>query len=227
MLGNDLFSSGNNLLLPALKMQWTVSDKPVSAFTASTPPGLQQIWAHPGMLWGGSFAMCSWTPSTVWCKSPGAVTAALPPPSLQREVPFPERAWTPVESCSRNVLGWRQGAAHSARSHPCSSDPGAAPACGDRAVSLPKGWLKINCGDGDQSWESWWEWAFIEFITVKSIFMANFHPSCGWSLRTAHRDSHQVSLPPPHCTLQPSHPLCVQMYKESCCFSGSLLFSAV
>lgn len=78
MLGNDLFSSGNNLLLPALKMQWTVSDKPVSAFTASTPPGLQQIWAHPGMLWGGSFAMCSWTPSTVWCKSPGAVTAALP-----------------------------------------------------------------------------------------------------------------------------------------------------
>lgn len=148
MLGNDLFSSGNNLLLPALKMQWTVSDKPVSAFTASTPPGLQQIWAHPGMLWGGSFAMCSWTPSTVWCKSPGAVTAALPPPSLQREVPFPERAWTPVESCSRNVLGWRQGAAHSAWSHPCSSDPGAAPACGDRAVSLPKGWWKLTVGMG-------------------------------------------------------------------------------
>lgn len=38
MLENDLFSSGKNLLLPALKMQWTVSDKPVSAFTASTPP---------------------------------------------------------------------------------------------------------------------------------------------------------------------------------------------
>lgn len=106
MLGN---ASGNNLLLPALKMQWTVSDKPVCAFTASTPPGLQQIWAHPGILWGGSSAMCSWTPSTAWCKSPGAVTAALPPPSLQREVPFPERAWTPVGSCSRNVLGGRQG----------------------------------------------------------------------------------------------------------------------
>lgn len=162
----------------------------------SSPGCSSSVWAPRDAL-GRSFATCS------WAGAPDAELQELsqqhcPAPSLGREGPFPERAWTPVRCCSRNVLG--------AGGWGCTQSPGAAPACGDRAVSLPKDWLEMNCGDGDQSRESWWERAFIEFIIAKSIFVANFHLSCGWRLQTPLRDSHQASWCPyllhtAHCIL--------------------------
>lgn len=136
-----------------------------------------------------------------------------PSPSLGREVPFPEHAWTIAERLLQE----------------CAA-PGAAPAWGDRAVSVPKGCLEMNCGDGDQSWESRWERALV-WVHYGNV---HFHGQFLLLLWLEPANTTQrfpprflVSLPPPHCTLHPSHPLWVQMYKESCCFSGSLLFSAV
>lgn len=186
MPGNDLFSSGNNLLLPALKMQWTVSDKPVSGFTASAPPGApEDLSGHiQGSSGKGALPRAPGLPARP--PGSGASDANLqelwqqhcPVPSLGREVPFPELPGHLWRRCCRNVPELQAGAAHRARSHPCCSNPGAAPARGDRAASLPKGCLEINCGDGDQSRERCWERAFIEFLIAKSISTSPVAGAC-------------------------------------------------
>lgn len=84
-------------------------------------------------------------------------------------------------------------------------------------MSLPKCWVKINCGDVDDSWESWWEWALI-WVHYSNIHSHGQFPLCfgntvfcrhlsnGWCLQTPYSKSHQASKRPyllhtAHCTL--------------------------
>lgn len=142
----------------------------------NSPQGSRgSAWAHAGILWEGSFAMCSWTPSTarehlmLWEQHCPALSSG-------REVPFPERARTPAEALLQECAG-AGGRGCTQRPEPSvSSNPGAAPACGDTAVSLPKGWLEMNCGDGDKSWESRWE-----RVSLNSLWPSPF----SWPISTS------------------------------------------
>lgn len=253
MHGNDPFSSGKNLQLPALKIQWTVADKPVSGFTGiSSPQGFSKsASAHPrdhlksvicNVLMYSQKVHPTLRASDAISSSCHSNTA--PVSTMGKEVSFSEHAWTPAKTLLQECDGGlRYGAAHGALSHPWSTNPGAVPAyvneptkqypCQNAGWKLTVGMWMIagRAGENELSFE---------FIMATSIPMASFlHAlatlsSAGTSLMVGVSKHHTASptklpmaLPPPHCTLHPSHPLCVQMYKESCCFSGSLLFSAV
>lgn len=239
MLGNYLFSSGNNLLLPALKMQWTVSDKPVSAFTASTPP---RASADPsGHIQGssgkGALPCSPGLPARP--PSTGASDANLqelsqqhcPAPALGKEVPFPERAWTPAELLLQECDGAGDMGLHTAPRaiHAAGIQVQLQPAVTEQCPCQKAGW-KLTVGMGIRAGENKLSFR-VHYGNVH--FHGQFPPCLGTSpvepanTTEGFPPSFPVSPPPPHCTLHPSHPLCVQMYKESCCFSGSLLFSAV
>lgn len=159
MHGNDPFSSGKNLLLPALKIQWTVADKPVSGFTdIDSPSGFSKsAAAHPRDHLKSvicNVLMCSQKAHPT-LRGPDAISrschsSTAPVSSPGKEVSFREHAWTPVRTLLQECDGGlRYGAAHSALSHPWSTNPGAVPAYGNeptkRCPCQNAGW-KLTVG---------------------------------------------------------------------------------
>lgn len=133
--------------------------------------------------------------------------------------------------CSRNVMGAGDMGLHTAPGaiHAAGIQVQLQPAVTEQCPCQKAGW-KLTVGMGIRAGENKLSFR-VHYGNVH--FHGQFPPCLGTSpvepanTTQGFPPSFPASPPPPHCTLHPSHPLCVQMYKESCCFSGSLLFSAV
>lgn len=135
--------------LPALKIQWTVANKPVSGFTGiNSPQGFSKsVSAHPrdhlksvncSVLMYSQKVHPTW--KSFWCNLQQLSQQHCPFHPWGKKC-LSERAWTPVKTLLQECDGGlRYGAAHSALSHPWSTDPGAVPARGNQLAKHNAEW---------------------------------------------------------------------------------------